>query len=79
MNDAQKVITGIECCLGIDDRRCSACPFRRKNGAIDGNCAERLLRQALVAVQESVQKIADLTEKSALLDERIGIMTEASA
>ena len=79
MNDVQKVITGIECCLGIDYRRCSGCPYQRRNGAIDGNCAERLLRQARVAVQESGQKIADLTEKAALLDERIGIMTEASA
>lgn len=58
-SEKRKIIQGIECCLGIDDRRCSGCPCKRNRGQDDGRCAERLLRQALIAIQEDEQQIAE--------------------
>ena len=49
--DIEKLILGLECCLGIDTRRCSACPFKRHHGQDDGKCAERLMRASLVLAQ----------------------------
>lgn len=64
MKDRERkaIILGIECCLGIDDRRCSGCPCKRNRGQDDGRCAERLLRQALIAIQEDEQQIAELED-----------------
>lgn len=50
--DKEKLVTGLECCLGIDSRRCEGCPFKRYHGMDDGKCCERLLRASLVAIQE---------------------------
>ena len=41
--ERQKIIQGIERCLGIDNRRCEGCPFKRFHGRDDGKCLERLL------------------------------------
>lgn len=50
--DKEKLVTGLECCLGIDSRRCEGCPYKRYHGIDDGKCCERLLRASLVAIQE---------------------------
>lgn len=48
----QTVIMGIRCCTGQDSRRCSACPFRRRNGQIDSACAEHMMEDALDVLEE---------------------------
>lgn len=55
--DKQKIIQGIECCLGIDSRRCEGCPYKRNGAVIDGRCAERMMRQALEAVRETMTEV----------------------
>lgn len=52
-DEMEKVITGLECCLVIDTRRCEGCPYKRHHGMDDGKCLERLLRASLVAIQEA--------------------------
>ena len=42
--ERKKIMQGIECCLGIDTRRCEGCPFKRLHGRDDGKCLERMLK-----------------------------------
>lgn len=47
----KSVILGIRCCTGKDDRRCSACPYRRRAGQIDSACAEHMMEDALEVLE----------------------------
>lgn len=49
------VITGIRCCVGKDSRRCSVCPFRRRNGQIDSACAEHMMERALEVLERDAE------------------------
>lgn len=57
--ERRRIVRGINCCLGVDERRCEGCPFKRYHGRDDGKCLERLLK----AVRDEF--LADLTEEKA--------------
>ena len=59
MKNKGDITLGIQCCLGIDSRKCAACPYHRTNGRINPDCLEKLLKADLEDRQKEIKEEDD--------------------